>query len=114
VQQFGHLGDLRRDPPRLVARENPDHLTLVSETFLLRQRLQRSNCVTGEKSMLRKSLIALVAIVTLGLDSTAIAKHGGGHSTRHGGHGGGGYSGGGYSGGGYGGGHGDRAQRCGP
>jgi hypothetical protein len=46
--------------------------------------------------MLRKTLITLAAIAALGLGSTAIAKHGGGHggghSTRHGG---GGYIGGG-------------------
>ncbi len=56
--------------------------------------------------MLRKTLITLMAIAALGLGSTAMAKHGGGHRSTYGGsvYGGGGYGGGGYSGSGYGGG----------
>ncbi|HET8919371.1 MAG TPA: hypothetical protein VFN27_06800 [Xanthobacteraceae bacterium] len=57
--------------------------------------------------MLRKTLITLMAIAALGLGSTAMAKHGGGHRSSPysgGGYSGGGYSGGGYGGGGYGGG----------
>jgi hypothetical protein len=56
--------------------------------------------------MLRKTLITLMAIAALGLGSTAMAKHGGGHrSSPYSGsvYGGGGYGGGGYSGGGGGG-----------
>ncbi len=52
--------------------------------------------------MLRKTLITLSAIATLGLGSTAIAKH----SRSHGGKHGSGYSGSAYGGGGYGGGYG--------
>jgi uncharacterized membrane protein len=56
----------------------------------------------GKKSqMFRKTLIIPTAIAALGLGSTAMAKHGGGHrSSAYGGsvYGGGGYGGGGYSG----------------
>ena len=47
--------------------------------------------------MLRKTLITLMAIAALGLGSTAMAKHGGGHRSTYGGsvYGGGGYIGGG-------------------
>ena len=62
----------------------------------------------GKKNqMLRKTLIILTAIAALGLGSTAMAKHGGGHrSSAYGGsvYGGSVYGGGGYSGSGYGGG----------
>ncbi len=62
------------------------------------------------KIVLRKMFITLVAILALGLGSSARAfakhgsGHGGGHSTRHAARHGGGYGGGGYGGGGYGGG----------
>jgi hypothetical protein len=54
--------------------------------------------------MLRKTLIALTAVVALGMGSTAMARGGGGH--------GGGF-GGGYGGGGWGGGHGMAAMHGG-
>jgi uncharacterized membrane protein len=60
--------------------------------------------------MLQRMFITLVAILALGLGSSAMAfakhgnAHGGGHSTRHAARHGGGYVGGGYGGSGYGGG----------
>jgi hypothetical protein len=87
---------------------HPHAADVLSETFGQRKRLQCSCCAShGKKNpMLRKTLVLLMAIAALGLGSTAMAKHGGGHrSSAHGGsvYRGGGYGGGGYSGG-YGGG----------
>src|SRR5215472_8877000 len=74
----------------------PREISLVF--FGQRQRLRSSVAVSrGGKSMLRKTLIALMAIAALGMGSTAMAMHGGGGGFGGGGgwHGGGWHHGGG-------------------
>ncbi len=99
-----------RVPPSAPIRSNPIARPLL--TFCQKLSASGSVCSAvvvlshGKKNqMLRKTLITLTAIAALGLGSTAMAKHGGGHRSSAGSvHGGSGYGGGGYSGSSYGGG----------